>query len=119
MSKSDEQSGKSHREAIALEGGERSCMERFNYPRFCLTHTSVVYPRKLEALLGLDEGSLGDTPKMVLPQEAHNYRIPDGNEGGSRANPQWRPGGKTYPGGVPEAVIDPVPKDKLTLVDIW
>ena len=76
-------------------------------------------PRKLEALLGLDEGSLGDSPKMVLPQEVHNYRIPDGNEGGSRANPQWRPGGKTYPGGVPEAVIDPVPKDKVRLVDIW
>jgi len=76
-------------------------------------------PRKLEALLGLDEGSLGDTPKMVLPQEIHNYRIPDGNEGGSRDNSQWRPGGKTYPGGVPEAVIDPVPKDKVTLVDIW
>ena len=76
-------------------------------------------PRKLEALLGLDEGSLGDSPKLVLPQEVHNYRIPDGNEGGSRANPQWRPGGKTYPGGVPEAVIDPVPKDKVTLVDIW
>ncbi|MBF1112303.1 MAG: hypothetical protein HXL62_08450, partial [Streptococcus sp.] len=76
-------------------------------------------PRKLEALLGLDEGSLGDTPKMVLPQEVHNYRIPDGNEGGSRDNSQWRPGGKTYPGGVPEAVIDPVPKDKVTLVDVW
>lgn len=76
-------------------------------------------PRKLEALLGLDEGSLGDSPKMVLPQEVHNYRIPDGNEGGSCANPQWRPGGKTYPGAVPEAVIDPVPKDKVKLVDIW
>ena len=76
-------------------------------------------PRRLEALLGLDEGSLGDSPKMVLPQEIHNYRIPDGNEGGSRDNLQWRPGGKTYPGGVPEAVIDPVPKDKVTLVDIW
>ena len=76
-------------------------------------------PRKLETLLGLDEGSLGDTPKMVLPQEVHNYRIPDGNEGGSRDNSQWRPGGKTYPGGVPEAVIDPVPKDKVTLVDVW
>lgn len=76
-------------------------------------------PRKLEALLGLDHGSLGDSPKMVLPQEIHNYRIPDGNEGGSRENPQWRPGGKTFPGGVPEAVIDPVPKDKVTLVDIW
>lgn len=46
-------------------------------------------PRKLEALLGLDEGSLGASPKMVLPQEVHNYRIPDGNGGGSRDNPQW------------------------------
>lgn len=48
-------------------------------------------PRKLEALLGLDAGSLGESPKMVLPQEVHNYRIPDGNEGVSRDNPQWRP----------------------------
>lgn len=76
-------------------------------------------PRKLEDLLGLDHGSLGDSPKMVLPQEVHNYRIPDGNEGGSRENPLWRPGGKTYPGGVPEAVIDPVPKDKVKLEDVF
>ena len=41
-------------------------------------------PRKLEELLGLNYGSLGDSPKMVLPEEVHNYRIPDGNEGGSR-----------------------------------
>lgn len=75
--------------------------------------------RKLEALLGLDPGSLGDSPKMVVPQEVHNYRIPDGNEEGSRVNPQWRPGGKTYPGGVPEAVIDKVPIDKLDLIEIW
>lgn len=76
-------------------------------------------PRKLEKLLGLDYGSLGDSPKMVLPEEVHNYRIPDGNEGGSRDNPQWRPGGKTFPGGVPEAVIDPVPKDKVKLEDVF
>ena len=76
-------------------------------------------PRKLEELLGLDYGSLGDSPKMVLPEEVHNYRIPDGNEGGSRDNPQWRPGGKTFPGGVPEAVIDPVPKDKVKLEDVF
>jgi len=75
--------------------------------------------RKLEALLGLDPGSLGDSPKMVVPQEVHNYRIPDGNEEGSRVNPQWRPGGKTYLGGVPEAVIDKVPIDKLDLIEIW
>ena len=75
--------------------------------------------RKLEALLGLDPGSLGDSPKMVVPQEVHNYRIPDGNEEGSRVNPQWSPGGKTYLGGVPEAVIDKVPIDKLDLIEIW
>ncbi len=76
-------------------------------------------PRKLEALLGLDEGSLGNSPQMVVPHEVQNYRIPDGNEAGSRDNPQWRPGGKTYPGGVPEAVIDRVPIDKLDLIKIW
>ena len=75
-------------------------------------------PRKLEELLGLDYGSLGDSPKMVLPEEVHNYRISDGNEGGSRDNPQWRPGGK-HSGGVPEAVIDPVPKDKVKLEDVF
>lgn len=75
--------------------------------------------RKLEALLGLDPGSLGKSPQMVVPHEVHNYRIPDGNEEGSRVNPQWRPGGKTYPGGVPEAVIDKVPIDKLDLIEIW
>ena len=46
-------------------------------------------------------------------------RIPSGNEGGSRGNVQWRPGGKTYPGGVPESVIDRVHKGKLNIKEMW
>ena len=72
-------------------------------------------PRVLEALLGLDPGSLGENPIMIQPNKVDNLRIPSGNEGGSKNNIQWRPGGKTYPGGVPEAVIDPVHSIKLKL----
>jgi hypothetical protein len=39
-----------------------------------------------------------------------NLRLATGKETG--ANPLWEPGGKTS-GGMPEAVIDPVPKDEL------
>ncbi|HEM4252956.1 hypothetical protein [Streptococcus suis] len=76
-------------------------------------------PRVLEKLLGLDVGSLGEHPIMIEPQKIDNLRIPSGNEDGSRLNPQWRPGGKTYPGGVPEAVIDRVPKDGLIIKELW
>ncbi|WP_449459323.1 hypothetical protein [Streptococcus suis] len=76
-------------------------------------------PRVLEKLLGLDVGSLGEHPIMIEPQKIDNLRIPSGNEDGSRLNPQWRPGGKTYPGGVPEAVIDRVPKDDLIIKELW
>ncbi|NQK17588.1 hypothetical protein HO520_11220, partial [Streptococcus suis] len=76
-------------------------------------------PRLLEKLLGLDVGSLGEHPIMIEPQKIDNLRIPSGNEDGSRLNPQWRPGGKTYPGGVPEAVIDRVPKDGLIIKELW
>ena len=76
-------------------------------------------PRVLEALLGLDPGSLGEKPIMIQPNKVDNLRIPSGNEGGSKNNIQWRPGGKTYPGGVPEAVIDPVPIEQVTLIHLW
>ncbi|HFI0585978.1 TPA: hypothetical protein ACGO00_000096 [Streptococcus suis] len=76
-------------------------------------------PRVLEKLLGLDEGSLGEHPIMIEPREVSNLRIPSGNEGGSKDNIQWRPGGLTYPGGVPEAVIDPVPTDALNITKLW
>lgn len=76
-------------------------------------------PCVLEKLLGLDVGSLGEHPIMIEPQKIDNLRIPSGNEDGSRLNPQWRPGGKTYPVGVPEAVIDRVPKDGLIIKELW
>ena len=76
-------------------------------------------PRVLEALLGLDPGSLGENPIMIQPNKVDNLRIPSGNEGGAKDNIQWRPGGKTYPGGVPEAVIDPVPIEQVTLIHLW
>lgn len=76
-------------------------------------------PRVLEKLLGLDEGNLGDSPIMIEPNEVENLRIPSGNEGGASGNPLWRPGGNTYSGGVPESVIDRVPKDKLTIKELW
>ena len=76
-------------------------------------------PHVLEKLLGLDKGSLGNNPIMIEPKEVENLRIPSGNEGGASGNVQWRPGGKTYPGGVPESVIDRVPKDKLNIKELW
>ena len=76
-------------------------------------------PHVLEKLLGLDKGSLGNNPIMIEPKEVENLRIPSGNEGGAIGNVQWRPGGKTYPGGVPESVIDRVPKDKLNIKELW
>ena len=76
-------------------------------------------PHVLEKLLGLDKGSLGNNPIMIEPKEVENLRIPSGNEGGASGNVQWRPGGKTYPGGVPESVINRVPKDKLNIKELW
>ena len=76
-------------------------------------------PHVLEKLLGLDKGSLGNNPIMIEPKEVENLRIPSGNEGGASENVQWRPGGKTYPGGVPESVIDRVPNDKLNIKELW
>lgn len=63
-------------------------------------------PRKLESLFGLDASYLGTAPVLVDIPNPQNVRIPSGNEFG--ANGFWRPGGLTYPGRIPEAVIDPV-----------
>ena len=43
--------------------------------------------------------------------------IPSENEDG--ANSWWRPEGLTYPGGVPESVIDPVTIDKVEIIELW
>jgi hypothetical protein len=63
--------------------------------------------RALEKSLGLDNGYLGSAPVRVDIPNPAGYRIPSGNEFG--ANSFWRPGGVTWPGGLPEAVIHPVP----------
>lgn len=62
---------------------------------------------KLEQLLGYDPGYLGSSPVRIDIPAPTGYRIPTGNEFG--ANNYWRPGGLTSPGGLPEAVIKPVP----------
>ena len=64
--------------------------------------------RLFEKLLVFDEGYFGDgpiyrldvSPEVVARKGAF---IPTGNEDG--ANDWWRPGGRTYPGGIPEAVM--------------
>ena len=74
-------------------------------------------PRKLEALLGLDAGYLGDAPVRVDIPAPQNYRIPSGNE--YAANAFWRPGGMTWDGGLPEAVIDPVPPEGYVVTPVF
>ncbi|GEN99984.1 hypothetical protein NSE01_18170 [Novosphingobium sediminis] len=74
-------------------------------------------PRKLEALLGLDAGYLGDAPVRVDIPAPQNYRIPSGNE--YAANAFWRPGGMTWEGGLPEAVIDPVPPEGYVVTPVF
>jgi filamentous hemagglutinin len=69
-------------------------------------------PRKLEKLLGIEDGYLGANPIRVDIPNPKNTRIPTGNEFG--ANNLWRPGGYTYPGKMPEAIIDPVPAGSYT-----
>lgn len=73
-------------------------------------------PRILEDLLGLHPGDLGDSPVAIdIPAEnLHNVRIPSGNED-SAFEGYWKPGGRTYPGDMPEAVIDEVPWGDFTI----
>nr|WP_161990882.1 hemagglutinin repeat-containing protein [Pseudomonas caspiana] len=72
---------------------------------------------KLEQYLGLDKGYLGGNPVLVNITKADGYRIPSGNEFG--ANDFWRPGGFTSPGGLPEAVINPVQPGGYTVSNIF
>ncbi|MGQ7371332.1 hypothetical protein ACTGV0_04155 [Streptococcus suis] len=73
-------------------------------------------PRILEDLLGLHPGDLGDSPVAIdIPAEnLHNVRIPSGNED-SAFDGYWKPGGRTYPGDMPEAVVDEVPWGDFTI----
>jgi len=70
---------------------------------------------KLENLLGLEKGELGNSPVRVDIPSPQGVRMPTGNEPG--ANDYWLPGGKTS-GGVPEAVIDQTPVSDATITDI-
>lgn len=70
---------------------------------------------KLEASLGLARGDLGSNPVRVDIANPTGIRMPSGNEKG--ANKYWIPGGKTS-GGLPEAVIDPVPPSSYTVTPI-
>jgi filamentous hemagglutinin len=72
---------------------------------------------KLEQYLGLDKGYLGNSPVLVNITKVDGYRIPSGNEFG--ANDFWRPGGYTSPGGLPEAVINPVQPGDYTISSIF
>ena len=71
--------------------------------------------RILEDLLGMHPGDLGDSPVAIdIPAEnLHNIRIPSGNEK-SAFDGYWKPGGRTYPGDMPEAVVDEIPWGNYT-----
>ncbi|HEL2031963.1 TPA: hypothetical protein U1164_001960 [Streptococcus suis] len=73
-------------------------------------------PRILEDLLGLHPGDLGDSPVAIdIPAEnLHNVRIPSGNEDPA-FDGYWKPGGRTYPGDMPEAVVDEVSWGDFTI----
>ena len=73
-------------------------------------------PRLLEDLLGLHPGDLGDAPVAIdIPYDSiKNLKVPSGNEA-SAFKGYWKPGGRTYPGNMPEAVIDEVPWGEFTI----
>ncbi|MCY7192633.1 hypothetical protein, partial [Streptococcus gallolyticus] len=64
--------------------------------------------RRYEVILGFDDGYLGNQPLYRLDASSETVAqkgisIPSGNEAG--ANSWWRPGGRTYPGDMPEGVM--------------
>jgi hypothetical protein len=71
---------------------------------------------KLEKLLGLKPGDLGTSPVRVDIPEPKGLRLSSGNELG--ANEYWVPGGRTS-GGIREATIDPVPKEKYFIKKVF
>ena len=73
-------------------------------------------PELLEDILGLHRGDLGSSPVAIEipPESIKNPRIPSGNEE-SAFEDFWKPGGQTFPGNMPEAVIDEVPWGEFTI----
>ena len=72
-------------------------------------------PRKLEKLLALDEGSLGENPVIIKPKKISFLEFPSGNEKG--ANDYWNPGGYTS-GGIPEVVVNQFAPGEYTVKPI-
>ena len=72
---------------------------------------------KLEELLGLPRGHLGESPIRIDVSKPGGLRVPSGNEIGAN-NQQWIPGGYTS-GGVPEAVINRIRPDTYTLKPVF
>ena len=50
----------------------------------------------------------------IVLVSVHNPRVPSGNEE-SAFDGFWKPGGQTFPGNIPEAVIDEVPWGEFTI----
>ena len=73
-------------------------------------------PRKLEKLLALDEGSLGENPVVIKPKKISFLEFPSGNEKG--ANDYWKPGGYTS-GGIPEVVVNQFAPGEYTVKPIF
>jgi hypothetical protein len=67
---------------------------------------------KLEELLGLNPGTLGEHPIRVDVETPNGLEMPQGNEPGTNIN--WLPGGYTS-GGLPEARVDQIPPGDYTI----
>ena len=67
---------------------------------------------KIEKVLGLDKGYLGDNPVIVTINDSSSVRLPSGNELGAWPE-YWEPGGYTS-GGIKEAVVNPAPEGTYT-----
>ena len=72
--------------------------------------------RKLEKLLGLDDGYLGTTPYRIDVESPSGLRMSDGNELG--ANEYWIPRGKTS-GGVTEATVDQIKEGTYSVKNVF
>ena len=66
-------------------------------------------PELLEDILGLHRGDLGSSPVAIEipPESIKNPRIPSGNED-SAFDGFWKPGGQTFPGNMPEGVMEDI-----------
>lgn len=81
-----------------------------------LIKTTKGNPAKLEKLLGLNSGELGERPVLIVISNQRGLRIPSGQEWGAIKD-YWLPGGYTK-GGLPEAVIDQVLPGEYTIESI-